>query len=137
MELSEESRQDIMEFQNLQQQLQMVLMQKQQIQLRLADLQRVGEEMGKSAPEAKFFRSIGSVLVPKDKKELEVDVGQEKESLEARATLLGKQEGKLSERLMALQQKLQKLERGFSLGQGGAGEGASVSKGAKPNRSVQ
>ncbi len=127
MELSEETRKDVTEFQNAQQQLQMVLMQKQQIQLQLAEMQKVGDELSKAAGDAKFFKSIGNVLVPKSKDELLNDLASEKETLELRQTVMGKQEEKLSSRLLELQDKLRKAEKGFSLG---SGEGAS----AKPPR---
>lgn len=119
MELSEETKRDVVEFQNLQQQLQVVLLQRQQMQLRLAEIDKVKEELGKAGADAKFYRSVGSVLVPKNKKELETELGEEKETLENRSSLLGKQEEKITQRLTALQQKFQKLERGFSLGEGG------------------
>jgi prefoldin beta subunit len=121
MEMSDETRKDVNEFQNAQQQLQMVLMQKQQIQLQLAEMSKVGDELGKAAGDAKFFKSVGNVLVPKSKDELQKDLASEKETLELRAGMLAKQEEKLSSRLLELQDKLRKAEKGFSLG----GDGAS------------
>ncbi len=129
MELSEETKREVVEFQNLQQQLQIVLLQRQQMQLRLAEIGKVSEELGKAGSDAKFYRSVGSVLVPKDKKGLEADLAQEKETLDNRTSLLGKQEEKITQRLSALQEKFRKLEQGFSLGTGGEGGTIKAGKG--------
>ena len=125
MELSEETRKDVADFQNAQQQLQMIMMQKQQTELQLNELQKVSEEVGKAAPDAKFFKSVGNVLVPKSKDALAKDLASDKESLELRQGMLAKQEEKLSSRLLELQEKLKKAEKGFSLGDGGSAKPAS------------
>ena len=132
MELSDDMRQDLVEFQNLQQQLQLVMLQRQQLTMQLSEIDRVREELGKSQQDAKFFRSIGPVLVPKGKSDLETDLQEEKEILANRNSLMTKQEEKMKQRLMALQDKFRKLESGFSLG-GGPGEGGEIkqSKGSR------
>jgi prefoldin beta subunit len=116
-------RRDLVEFQNLQQQLQLVLMQRQQTQLQLAELEKAQEEIAKG--EGKFFRFAGSILVPKEKNVLQKELKEEKESLELRQSVVGKQEEKLKERLNALRKKFEEFEK--KSGGLGAGEGAKVS----------
>jgi len=104
MELPEEVKRDVIEFQQLQQQLQLVALQKQQTAFQIAELTKAGEEVEKSS--GKFYRFTGSVLVPKDKEALKKELSTEKESLELRQGMFQKQEDKLRERLTAIQKKL-------------------------------
>lgn len=99
------------------------------MQLQLSEIEKVSEELKKAGEEVKFFRSIGAVLVPKSKSDLEKDLLSEKETLETRNTLLAKQEEKIKQRLLALQDKLRKLEQGFTLGTSGEGGAIKASKG--------
>lgn len=125
MELSEETKGDLVEFQNLQQQLQLVLIQKQQLQMQASENKKVEEELEKYSGEA--YRFVGSVLVPKKSEELKKELKAERETMEVRAGALEKQESKLRERLTSLETKFRKLES--SMGAAKVGEGASVSGG--------
>ncbi|HII39286.1 TPA: prefoldin subunit beta [Candidatus Micrarchaeota archaeon] len=101
--LPEDMKRDVVEFQQLQQQLQMVAMQRQQSSLALAELAKAGEEVAKSS--GKCYRFAGSVMVPKEKAALEAELKEEKESLDLRQGMFQKQEDKLRERLSTLQKK--------------------------------
>ena len=118
MEMNDETRKDVSDFQNSQQQLQLILMQKQQTQLQLSETQKVTEEVAAAAADAKFFKSVGNVLVPKNKDALQKDLASDKEALELRASMLAKQEASITAHLVALQDKLKKAEKGFSLASG-------------------
>lgn len=128
MEIPEESRKDIMEFQNLQQQLQYLLLQKQQAQLQLAELDRAKGEVEKSSS-GSFYRGVGGILVPKTKDELAADLASDSESIKLRLDLMAKQEERLKGRLNALGQRLSELESKLN---GSRGEGTAISK---PKRS--
>ncbi|NYZ75043.1 prefoldin subunit [Candidatus Micrarchaeota archaeon] len=103
MELPEELKKDVVEFQQLQQQLQFVAMQRQQTMLQLADLAKAAEEVEKGS--GKFFRFAGPVMVPKEKDALKKELVSEKESLEVRQGMFQKQEDKLRERMTSIQKK--------------------------------
>lgn len=121
MQMSEEMKREVVEFQQLQQQMQMVAMQKQQLLIQVAELDKALEEVRKG--DGKFYRFIGSVLVPKEKAGLEKELVAEKESLELRKNVFQKQEDKVKERLTSLQKKFKQ----FSDAEGGfEGEGAEA-----------
>ncbi|MBI3587944.1 prefoldin subunit beta [Candidatus Micrarchaeota archaeon] len=135
MEISDETRQDLIEFQNLQQQMQLLMMQKQQMQAQLFESERVAEEMGKAGDDAVLYRSVGPILVKKGKAEIVRELAEEKSAIDGRSSLISRQEQKVKERLMALQEKFKKLESSMVAGgakqdKGGlfaGGEGASMS----------
>jgi prefoldin beta subunit len=122
MEMSEELKKELMEFQQLQQQLQLASMQKQQLMLQSAELDKAIEEVKKS--EGSFYRFTGSVIVPKKKDALEKELAEEKESLEMRKNIFQKQEDKIRQRLVELQKKLQSMASAEKKGY--TGEGATA-----------
>lgn len=105
MELSESQKNDLMEFQSLQQQLQVVAVQKQQLQLASAELDRALEASSTSS--GKLYRSVGSILVQKEPEALKKDLSSEKEMVKLRVDSLGKQEEKLKSRLTEIQNKFE------------------------------
>ncbi len=113
-ELTEEQKRNIADFQGLQQQLQLILLQRQQTAVQLAETRRAAEEVKKS--EAGLYRFAGTVLVPKKKEELEKELAGEAEALEARQGMLQKQEEKIRERLQALAKKLEELGKPINRG---------------------
>ncbi len=125
MEFSEETRRDILDYQNIQQQLQLMLLQKQQAQLQLAELDRAKQEVEKSTSST-FFRSVGAILVPKTKAELASDLAADAESIKLRSDFMAKQEERLKSKLSSLQEKLSALESKYASGQ--KGEGTTISK---------
>ncbi|MFH1200069.1 MAG: prefoldin subunit beta [Candidatus Micrarchaeota archaeon] len=116
---SEDLSASLQEFQNLQQQLQMVLMQKQQMAAAEAELGKAIDEVAKLADGAHAYRLVGSVFVPKDKAELHKQLEEEKESMQAQKMILEKQETRFAERLELLRKKFERAQKG---------EGASLSK---------
>jgi len=106
MELSESQRNDLMEFQSLQQQLQVVVMQKQQLQMASAEIDRALEASSTST--GKLYRSVGSILVQKEPDVLKKELSSEKEMVKLRVDSLGKQEEKLKTRLTEIQDKFEK-----------------------------
>ncbi len=112
-------RESVIEFQNLQQQLQMVLLQKQQMQMQLSENSKVQEELGKYA--GNTYRFAGSVLVQKDSEHLKKELNAETEAIDMRKQILEKQESKLIERLKSLEGTLSKLQSQMSGSSGEAG----------------
>lgn len=135
-ELSKETQNDLIEFQNLQQQLQILALQKQQVAAQVAEINKASEEIDKAGEaNAPFYRFVGSVIVPKKKDDLRKELKGEKESLELRKSVFDKQEAKLRERFVSLRKKLEaalgggggSVAGGGKGGKAGSGEGALVS----------
>lgn len=112
MDLSAESKKDVIEFQGLQQQLQFVVVQKQQSSLQSMELAKALEEV--EASKGQVYRFAGPVVVQKDKALLVEELKKEKEAIELRQAALSKQEEKMKERFNALRKKLE-----ATLGKGG------------------
>ena len=104
-ELSKDVKNDVIEFQNLQQQLQFIAMQRQQLELQAAELEKALEEVDKA--NGSLYRFVGSVIVPKEKSALAADLKSEKESAALRLTTFSKQEEKLKERFLSLRKRLE------------------------------
>ena len=117
-DLTKEQQEDVLMFQSLQQQLQILAMQKQQIEAQIAELNAAEEEVKKG--EGTFFRYVGSVIVPKKKDDLLKDLSVEKIDLETRKASIDKQEQRVKARFDPLRKK---LEAQLKAQQGG-GEGA-------------
>ncbi|MFH1750985.1 MAG: prefoldin subunit beta [Candidatus Micrarchaeota archaeon] len=114
----ENLRNELIEFQNIQQQLQIIVMQKQQVQAQLTELERAKEEVDKTPEKYAMYRLTGNVFVPKDAAKLKKDLDEEKETLELRKNGIQKQEQKLSERADTIRRKVEAQQ---------AKEGAKVS----------
>ncbi len=106
----EQLRADLVEYQTLQQQLQFLAMQRQQNAMQAAELEKAKEEAEKAS--GTLYRSMGAILIPKQKDILIKELADEKETIDVRSGALQKQEEKLKERFTALRQKLEALQRG-------------------------
>jgi len=102
MELNE---QQIAEIQNLQRQLQMTVMQKQQFQMQLEEMKAANEELAKS--KGAVFRAAGSLLIESTKEEAAKDLKEKMETLDMRVSITSKQEEKLKARFEEMRQKIE------------------------------
>ena len=109
MEFEESARKDLAEYQNLSQQLQMILMQKQQSQLQLSEIDRALNEV-ESSSNAQIYKIVGSVMITKTKEQIVSDLAEEKDSLKMRMDVFSKQEDRLKSKLSDLTTKLSELE---------------------------
>ncbi|MFH0922537.1 MAG: prefoldin subunit [Candidatus Micrarchaeota archaeon] len=104
-ELTEEQRKDSMDYQQLQNQLQVAAVQKQQLELQIGELTTAIEESQKST--GTIYRFFGNVIVPKEKTVLVKELSEEKESLEVRKNALDKQEKSMRENFAEVRKRLE------------------------------
>ncbi|MFQ5998666.1 MAG: prefoldin subunit beta [Candidatus Bathyarchaeia archaeon] len=107
VEIPPQLQEQIAKLQQLQQTLQVIVNQKQQVELELTDTDKALEELDKTGNDTALFKSIGAILVKKDKTSLSSELTEKKELLNVRVTVLGKQEEKTKEKLKELDQQLQ------------------------------
>ena len=100
-------QEEIAKLQQLQQTFQVIVNQKQQVELEVTDTDKALEELDKTSNDTPVFQSIGEILVKKDKTSLSKELTERKELLNVRVTVLGKQEEKTKEKLKDLEQQLQ------------------------------
>lgn len=100
-------KEDIMQFQQTQQQLQMLLMQKQNMQIQSSEIVASLNELS-SMKEDSAFEVVGNILVKKSKDELNKRLKEKEELLNLRVSSIDKQVEKLTDKAKKLQEKLAK-----------------------------
>ncbi|MBU4201879.1 MAG: prefoldin subunit beta [Candidatus Altiarchaeales archaeon] len=98
----------VMQFQSLQQQLQMIVSQKQQFIMRARDIDNALEDLGEMK-EGKVYKVSGPLMMETDMEKSKKDLAEEKETAEARIKILEIQEKKLTEKLKSLGEELQSI----------------------------
>ncbi|MBW3582839.1 MAG: prefoldin subunit beta [Euryarchaeota archaeon] len=116
-ELPPQIKDQLQQFQSLQNQLQVLAQQKAQMEARSKEFQRAQEALGEAADDTTVYRNVGSLLIKtKGKEAVLKDIGDESETLEVRLKNFEKQESRLRESLTELQSK---IENGLRRMQGG------------------
>lgn len=107
-EMSKQLQDQINRLQQIRIQLQMLIQQRQQVDLRLKEIKEATTELENTDNKTAIYKSIGSLLIKtKGKDDVLKELKQNKESLELRRSTLEKQEGRTKEKLNELQSKVQ------------------------------
>lgn len=106
MNIPKETEEKIMQLQLLEQNMQNILMQKQQFQSQLLEIQNAIEELAKTKETP--YKLVGPLLIASDKKTLEKDLKNKEETLNIRIKNLEKQETSLKEKASSLQEEVLK-----------------------------
>ncbi|MDD5502261.1 MAG: prefoldin subunit beta [Candidatus Thermoplasmatota archaeon] len=106
-ELSPQMRSQLMQFDQLRQQAQMISMQRQQMEMKMEENKIAIEALEAAKDDAPVYRQIGALMIQTDKKSMLEKVKEENETLEIRAKTMKAQEEKAVERLNALQAQIQ------------------------------
>jgi len=115
-------QEEIAKAQQLQQQLQMIMSQKQQLEVKSKDLERALDEVNRLEEETPVYKEVGEILVQvEDKEELISELEDDKESTDVRLKSLKSKEEKLRDQFKEIQEKLSTQMGGMQQGpQGGA-----------------
>ncbi len=125
-------QEQVMKYQQAQQNLQSILQQKQQLEMEVAETEKALEELKKATDEDNVYKHAGSILIKSTKKELMDELEEKKEFSNTRSTVLAKQETRIKENLKELETKLNEMMRGSGAksqgtsqqpGVGGSGSG--------------
>jgi len=106
-QLPPQIQEDLVRLQQLQQTLQVVVTQKQQLELELAETEKALSELDKIADTVPVYKSVGSILLRSDRQGLVNELKEKKELINTRVTVLAKQEERTRERLKELQDRVQ------------------------------
>ncbi len=104
-EIPEQLQNKIAQFQTLQQQLQMVAVQKQQLAMDKNEAEEAIKEL--KASKGDVYKSVGPILMKADKTSLTKDLEEAQKSADNRILLLEGQEKKLTLKAQELQKDLQ------------------------------
>lgn len=123
-------REQISRLQQLQQNLQAIMMQKQQLEVEMVETDRALEELKKAGADDAVYKNAGSVLIKAKKEEVVKELEEKKELSNTRAMVLGKQETRVKENLKEVENKINEMIRGMQ--SGGSTGGASAGPSSKP-----
>lgn len=104
-EMTDETKQMILEFQAYQQQFQAVAMQKENLRMQDLEIDKALEELQDSNQKT-AYKITGSVMISKPVDDIVSDLKETKEAISIRLKSFEKTEVKLTERLKDLQEKL-------------------------------
>ncbi|MBD3210008.1 prefoldin subunit beta [Candidatus Micrarchaeota archaeon] len=108
---NEDLNKNLMEYENLEKQLEVVLIQKHQLQVQLNEVKNAMEELKKAKGEV--YRSVGSITIATTKEEAEKDLKEKQELLQVKLNALEKQEEKLRGTVMDTQKQLQERMKDY------------------------
>ncbi len=106
-EISPQMQNQIAQYQQLQQQLQMLATQRMQLEAKVREIDSSLQELAKVGPDTTVYKSIGTLLVRADDRQaVKSELEEHKETISIRVRAIQKQETSLTERFEQLQQKL-------------------------------
>jgi len=116
-------QEQLMKMQQSQQNLQVIIQQKQQIEMEKIETEKSLEELKKASDDDTIYKHAGSILIKSTKKELIEELEERKELSKTRSTVLEKQESRLKESLKEQEIKITEMMKS-----GTPSSGASMSK---------
>jgi len=116
-------QEQLMKLQQTQQNLQIIVQQKQQIEMEKIETEKSLEELQKATDEDTVYKHAGSILIKSTKKELIDELEERKELTKTRSTVLEKQELRLKESLKEQETKITEMMKS-----GNPPSGASMSQ---------
>ena len=117
-------REQVSRLQQLQQNLQAIMMQKQQLEVETLETNRALEELKKAGADDTVYKNAGSVLIKAKKDDVVKELEERKELSNTRVMVLTKQETRVKENLKEVETKINEMIRGMQGGASPAGIGA-------------
>lgn len=105
---------ELLEYENLEKQLEVVLIQKHQLQLQLNEIKHAMEELKKTHGEV--YRSTGAIMIKSNREEADKDLKDRKELIEMRLSGLVKSEEKMRVTVVEAQKSLQQRMKDYGQG---------------------
>ncbi len=94
------------QFQQVQEQLKLILAQKQSVQAELRELENVLSELEKLPEDVELYKSVGHILIKTSKSDVVKELNERKEILELRIKTLEKQESYLRKQYEELRKRV-------------------------------
>jgi prefoldin beta subunit len=117
-------REQLSRLQQLQQNLQSILMQKQQIEVESMEMEKALEELKKLGEDEVVYKSAGPLLIKTKKDDTIKELEEKKELSNTRLLVLGKQESRVKDNLKEVENKINEMIR-IGQSQRGTGLGSS------------
>ena len=110
-------KEQLARLQQLQQNLQAIMMQKQQVELEISETERALEELKKTTSDDVVYKLAGPLMVKSDRDNLIKELEEKKELSNTRTVVLGKQESRVKENLKEVENKINQM---MHMAQGGS-----------------
>ena len=114
MKLSEKVQNQLTQFEQVRQQLQLLTTQRIQVESQLKELDNALEELDKTTKGTTVYNRVGSLLIKvDDKNKLKKEMKDQKETIDVRVKTLERQEKQLKEHYTKLQSEISKAVQGL------------------------
>ena len=113
---TEDLNRSLVEYENMEKQLEVILIQKHQLQLQSNETKHALEELKKASGEV--YRSVGAIMLHTSKEAAEADLKERQEIVEVKLNAITKQEEKLRTTVMDTQKMLQEKMKKYGKGGG-------------------
>jgi len=105
-------REQVARLNQMQQNLQAILMQKQQIEIELVEVDKAVEELKKASADDTVYKTAGPILIKTNKDDVLKQLEEKKDLANTRVMVLSKQETRMKENLKEVQAKIDEMVRG-------------------------
>ncbi len=102
-------REHLTRFEQAQQNLQAIMVQKQQVEVELIEVEKALTELNKTADMTNIYKSVGSLLVKTNRKDMLKELNERRELGNTRVTVLAKQENRVRDSLKEIQTKIEEV----------------------------
>lgn len=102
----------LIEFENMEKQLEVLLLQKNQLKIQLTETKNAQDELKHAAGEV--YKSVGSLVLKTTKEKAEKDLKDKTELIEVKLVAIDKEEEKLRHAIKELQQSLQEQMKAYA-----------------------
>jgi prefoldin beta subunit len=105
-------REQLARFDQTQQNLQAVLIQKQQVEMELSETEKALQELAKASDSENIYKFAGNLLIKVAKPDIVKELTEKKELANTRKMVLAKQESRFKESIKDLQTKIDDAVKG-------------------------
>ncbi len=105
-------REQLARFEQLQQSIQSILVQKQQTELEIGEVSRASDELTKAGDDVILYKSAGTIMVRAVKADMVKELEERKDLANTRNTVLAKHEVRFRESSKELQSKINEAIKG-------------------------
>ena len=105
-ELPPQIKNQLAQMQQIQQQAQAIVAQKNQVEISLKETELALEELDKLEPDAVVYRAIGDLLIKTERDKTKESLREKKDTLDLRLQTLARQEERAQKRFQQLQEQL-------------------------------
>jgi prefoldin beta subunit len=111
MKRDDDLNRELIEYENMEKQLEVLLIQKHQLQIQANEIKHALDELKKSQGEV--YRSVGSIMIHTTRESADADLKERDELIEVKLNAISKQEEKLRTTVMDTQKRLQERMKGY------------------------